>query len=135
MRRIEYFELLSNLYGFKSIFDKKGTEYVLFSNGINAIENVWDKTGFEALENHVHLLDNVKADEFDRLIPVAQNLGQSLLYNLKSNYPSKHFMVYVTVHLHESMIIRFHQKWENEAPYYNSDDFKSPNEKVFLFEN
>ncbi len=135
MRRIEYFELLSNLYDFKSIFDKKGTEYVLFSNGINAIENVWDKTGFEALENHVHLLDNVKADEFNRLIPVAQNLGQSLLYNLKSNYPSKHFMVYVTIHLHDSMIIRFHQKWDNEAPYCNPDDFNSPNEKAFLFEN
>ena len=32
------------------------------------------------------------------------------------------------------MIIRFHQKWENEPPYYNSDSFTSEYEKVIKIE-
>lgn len=57
-----------------------------------------------------------------------------MLNCLKWNYPEKQFMVYVSLRMYDSMIIRFHQKWENEEPYCNPHDFTSENEKVFLFE-
>jgi len=133
--RIDYYEMISKLFEFKIITDENGTEYVLFSYCMNSITNITDKTAFEALENHTHLLYNLTKEEFDRLIPVAQNLGKSLLNNLICNFPERHFTVYVTIQVNDSMIIRFHQKWENEPPYYNPADFNSPTERVFAFEN
>lgn len=136
MKRIEYFELLSNLFDFKTIADENSNEYVVFNNSqFNSIQNIKDKTEFESSENHIHLLSNIKNDEFDMLIPIAQNLGKALLNNLKIQYPQKRFIVYVSIHLHDSMVIRFHQKWENEEPYCYPSEFKNPSEKVFSFEN
>jgi len=146
MKRIDYYEMISKLFEFKTIRDENGTEYVLFSYCLDSMDipdktvcinsaNIPDKTAFEALENHTHLLDNLTKEEFERLIPVAQNLGKSLLNNLICNFPEKHFIVYVSIQVHDSMIIRFHQKWENEPPYYNPADFNSPTERVCAFEN
>ena len=135
MKRIEYFELFSNLSEFKSIFDCDGNEFVVFKqSNCNNLKDIRDKTGFEASENHIHLLNNIKSDEFDKLIPIAQNLGKALLSNLKYYFPQKHFMVFVSLHLHDSMIIRFHQKWESEEPSCNPTEFTNPKEKVFMFE-
>ena len=58
----------------------------------------------------------------------------ALLSSLKSYYPQKSFVVYVSINLHDSFIIRFHQKWDDEEPYYYPADFTSPNEKVYSFE-
>lgn len=135
MKRIEYYELMTGLFCFKTIEDKLGNEYVLFAQSrVDSVENITDRTEFEALENHIHLIDNVKKDEFERLIPVAKTLGGTLLTCLKAQYPEKNFVVYVSLHLRDSMIIRFHQKWENEVPYYNPANFQSEGEKVFAFE-
>lgn len=135
MKRIEYFELLTGLFNFKTVSDEIGNEFVLFSQNNNGpIGNIRDKTEFEAMENHVHLLDNIKRDEFDKLISIAENLGKALLNSLKSQYPQKYFMVFVSIHLHDSMIIRFHQKWDGEESYCNPSEFTSPREKVLSFE-
>ena len=70
MKRIEYFELIANLFSFKAEKDEHGNEYVIFSQSDDRpIRNIKDKTEFEALENHVHLLENVKKDEFEQLTP------------------------------------------------------------------
>ena len=93
MKRIEYFKLIADLFVFKTISDEKGNEYVLLStNEYNSIENIEDKTAFEAIENHVHLLDRIKKEEFESLIPIAKNLGQALTSNLKIQFPTKKFM-------------------------------------------
>ncbi len=135
MKRIEYYEQIVELFKFKTILDKQGTEFVVFAqSSYDSVRNVKDKTEFEAFENHVHLVDNLKKGEFDRFVPIAEVLGQTLLKCLKWHYPNKHFMVYVSLHLNDSVIIRFHQKWEDEEPYCNVDDFKSKKEKVFVFE-
>lgn len=134
MKRVEYFELISYMSEFKTITTQCGEEMVFFKNAIiQDIDLVDDKTEFESSENHIHLLNNVKRHEFDALIPVAQNLGKLLLGNLKYYYPSKQFMVFVSLKLNDSMIIRFHQVWENEEPYCNPEEYVKDNERVFMF--
>ncbi len=136
MKRIHYFSLISDLFQFKIITDEQENEYVIFAKSqLNHIENIIDKTEFEAIENHIHLLDNLKKDEYENLIPTAKALGQTLLNSLKHYFPHKHFFVFVTLQVNDSMIIRFHQKWENEMPYYNPSDFISKKEMIFSFES
>jgi hypothetical protein len=136
MKRLDYFSLIAGLFHFKNILDEKGNEYVFFTHRRNEpINNVYDRTEFEAQENHIHLLDRVKKEEFSKLFPIAEKLGNALLNALKFNYPSKNFIVFITIDLYDSFIIRFHQKWEGENPYYNPADFNSPNTSVFMFKS
>ncbi len=135
MKKIEFFELIADLFKFKSIFDEVKNEYVVFEySTLNSISERTDKTEFEAIENHVHLFDHVKKEEFERFIKIAPSLGKTVLCMLKSHYPEKNFVVYVSIKLHDSMILRFHQKWEGERSYYNPSEFSLPNERVFSFE-
>lgn len=135
MKLIDYFVLWSDLYEYKTIHDDYGHEFVVFKKTIlDDIQRVNDKTEFEAVENHVHLFDNIRKDEFEVLNSISEAFGKSILHSLKYCYPQKQFIVYVTLLLHGSMIIRFHQKWSGEELYFNPADFTTPNEKVFLFE-
>lgn len=134
MRRIEYFELFAGLFQYKTIYDDKGNEYVLFAdNPINSVENVQDHTAFEALENHVHLICNMQKGEFQKSLEIAKKIGTALSNNLHTCYPDKSFFVFISCRQKDDMIIRFHQTWENEAPYYNPSDFINENEKVYMF--
>ena len=136
MKRIEYLKLLSNLFEYKIIKDKFNNEYVVLKENIfTHIDNISDKTAFEAIENHIHLIDNITKEEFKILPDIAESIGKAVLCNLKVSYPQKHFVIFVSISLSGSMIIRFHQKWENEDYYYNVADFDSSNEKVFMFED
>ncbi len=136
MKRLDYFSLLAGLFYFEMVSDEKGNEYIFFLNSSNEpVNNVIDKTEFEASENHVHLLDRINKDEFTKLFPIAEKLGNALLNALSFNYPNKNFIVFVTIELHDSFIVRFHQKWDDEEPYYNPSDFTSPYTKVFMFES
>lgn len=112
LKKTEYLTQIAGLFRFKTITDDRGNEFVLFADSsVDRMEYVQDKTAFEAAENHVHLIDRIGKKEFDKLIPVAETLGQVLLNSLKFRYPQKQFVVYVSLCLHDSMIIRFHQKW------------------------
>lgn len=134
MNRIFFLKTFLDLFEFKIIEDENGNEYVVFSkSGIKSIKSVMDKTEFEAIENHVHLYDNINLTEFEELKHIANKLGKLLLCNLKQQFPKKNFTVYVTISLHESMIIRFHQNWKDELPYYDPDSYNSDIEKVFMF--
>ena len=135
MTRIEYLKIIASLFNYKTVIDNQNNEFVLLkSSPINKIQDVTDKTEFEANENHVHLVNHVRKNELFQIINIADNLGNAVLSSLKYYYPNKHFMVYVTVRLYDSLIVRFHQKWSNEEPYYNPSDFIFQNEKVFLYE-
>ena len=133
--RLNHFQALAGLFAFKTILDEKGNEYVVYLD--SAVENltgIEDKTVFEALENHVHLLDNIKPKEFEPLISIGSDLGKALLASLKFKYPDKRFFVYVTINS-DSFIIRFHQRWEGESPYINPDDFMNhKTEKIIRFQ-
>ena len=135
MRRIDALFFLQQLDKFKIIKDENGFEFVLFeSNALNSITGVKDKTEFEAIENHLHLLENISSKEFKNLLPIAESIGNMLLCCLKQNFPDKDFVVFVSIRIRDSLIIRFHQKWKNEAAYYNPNDYLDSNEKVFVFE-
>ena len=129
MKKIELFEMIAGLFDFKTVRDEADNEYVLYAGSplySAGGMNITDRTGFEAVANHVHLADNVKNDEFERWIRVGDVLGRLLADRLKGQFPQKKFVVFVTVSLHDSVIVRFHQKWAGEPPYY---DVSCPCEK------
>ena len=72
--------------------------------------------------------------EFERLVPVAKSLGQAVSNCLKIRFSDKQFYVCASLRMRDSMIIRFHQKWENEEPYYVPVDEDLETEKLFVFE-
>ena len=43
--------------------------------------------------------------------------------NLKINFPNKKFHIYLDCDFFDHVIIRFHQHWEDELPYYNVREF------------
>ncbi len=133
--KLDLLKELSNIFSFKTVSDKDGNEYVLFTySNINKIDfEIDDKIQFEAVENHVHLSDNIKKKDFDKAVEIGRILGETLLNALKEKYPDKEFCVFVTVDVGDSMIIRFHQVWENEPVYYNPDDFNSDKTKILMF--
>lgn len=135
MKKIELLRDFSEMFDFKIVTDENGNEYVIYANSV--LDEIGsepeDKTQFEAVENHIHLIDNVKQSDFDKLIEVGRILGETQLSALKSKYPDKEFCVFVTVDIGESMIIRFHQIWDNEPVYYNPDDFNSDKTRVLMF--
>ncbi len=137
MTRIELLERISELFDYKLVTDNQNNEYVLLKSSLFDIvdSKIIDKTEFEALETHVHIIDNVKKSEFCQIAGIADSLGNAILSNLKNHYPDKQFRVYVSVKINGSLIVRFHQKWLGEMPYYNPEDFNSSNEKVYLYES
>lgn len=136
VNRLKNFQTLTGLFTFKILTDEKGNEYILYrSSTIEDLTGIEDKTAFEALENHVHLLDNIKRKEFKPLSAIGSDLAKALLASLKYNFPDKKFVVYVTVHIGEDFIIRFHQQWEGEPIYMNPDDFNSKKDvKVIMLQ-
>ena len=136
MRRTDLLSFLFGFDKFKIIKDEHETEYVVFRNSkVKGLREIYDKTAFEAVENHIYILDDISPKEFKVLFPIAKSLGNMLLCCLKQSFPNKNFIVFVTLCVHDSFIIRFHQKWKDEIPYYNPDDFENQGEKGFMFES
>ena len=137
MSRVELLSKISSLFEYKIISSFEGDEFVLLrSSTIESIDfPIDDKTAFEALENHVHIMDHIRKSEMTELVNASKVLGMSILSLLKTNYPEKDFYVFVSIKQGDSLIIRFHQKWVHEKPYYNVCDFKDLNEIVLMFKS
>lgn len=135
MRQIELLHSISKLFDFKVIKDKDGNEYVVYSKSlINYIDStVEDKTAFEAVENHEHISANIKKSDFDDACYIGKTLGKAMLSSLKHTFPDKKFIVFVDIHFDE-IIIRFHQKWDNESVYYDINADYGKESKLFAFE-
>ena len=133
-KRLPLLMTFISLFHFKTVFDEFGNEYVLYeSNPIHIIPHITDHVQFEASENHVHVLEHISRQEFASVDEFANDFMQLLLNSLLRCFPNKVFAVYLTVRLHDSMIIRFHQLWKDEPLFCNPDDFVfSKNEKVFM---
>ena len=126
-------DFIVGLLEFKTIKDIQNNEYVLFKNNpLNCIDCIEDKTQFEAIENHVHICDKVNIKQYGYLKKLGNSLGKILLHALKVTYPEKDFIVYVTLTINDSMIIRFHQIWENELLYYEKTN-NSSKELIMTF--
>ena len=131
MDRIEWLERLTEAYRFKEVASEDGYTYILReSYEQEKVGKIEDKTAFEAVENHVHLLDRVKLKEYKKLEKIAPTLCTTLLASLKYQYPSRSFSAYVTITLHDSMILRFHQNWDGEPPYYD-ENMQYPQTSLF----
>lgn len=68
-----------------------GVEFVLLAD--NEIDNnyenqiVNDHTAFEAIQNHVHLLNNLNRNEFQKACQLGEQLAELVFHNLKFNFP------------------------------------------------
>ena len=51
--------------------------------------SVKDKTAYEAVNNHVHLLDDISDEEFSKLAVDAPILCRLIYNNIKAQYPQK----------------------------------------------
>ena len=130
MNPVEILDSITSLFEFGTQKDADGNEYVFYDflcsseimsppdppGGAN------DRTGREALQNHIHIIDKPKKCDFDSLCRSGEKLGKMMLAKLKYDFPDKKFCVFVTIQTDETMIIRFHQQWEGEKPYYDSDN-------------
>ena len=131
----EILEAISELFRFKTVYDENRNEYVVFANSqVEDIINIEDRTQFEAVENHVHLLENIGKSQLPRVKKIADSLGNALINSLHGAYPDKRFSVFATYGAGNDLTIRFHQKWDNEPPYFDPENFAEPDETVVLFE-
>lgn len=103
--------------------DPSGTEFVLLDTGgtpdtapLSRI--VEDRTGYEALLNHVHLFSGpLPPEQLAEAREMAPAAARSLRDALARTFPAKRFAVFLTVNP-EDIILRFHQLWPGEVPYY-----------------
>ena len=105
---------------FYTIKDEKNNEYIFLKDGksIKKISQIDDRTAYEAFINHFHIFDRVKKEQFDDAIRFGKATAKNLFKSLCHAFPNKKFVVYLISDRNDSTIIRFHQLWENEIPYY-----------------
>lgn len=135
MNKLSLYNELVDIFEFKIIHDNMGNELVIYKNSSSTIFEgtiIEDKTAFEALDSHFHLIDNIRRYDKKILVEFGEKIGKIMIERLSFHFPNKHFVVFVTIT--DSMIIRFHQKWENE-PYYYSDENLDKNEYMISFES
>ena len=90
-------------------WDPSGAEFVLLDTDDDLLppsRAVEDRTGYEAVLNHVHL--------FSGPLP-PEELAE--VRALEQTFPGKRFAVFLTLNP-EDGILRFHQLWPGEVPYY-----------------
>ncbi len=112
---------LKPLLNTELVKDAEGNEFVLpvgvIQHPIN--EAIKDKTGFEGFNTHTHLTKKVKSERLIVLKETAIETAEILKKDLTCKYPQKNFIIYITITIGGSMIIRFHQQWDGEQPYYD----------------
>ena len=102
--------------------DPSGAEFVLLDTGdapdsSPLSRTVEDRTGYEALLNHVHLFSGpLPPEQLAEARETALAAARSLRDALARTFPAKRFAVFLTVNA-EGGILRFHQLWPGEAPY------------------
>lgn len=148
MKPVEFLDSITSLFEFQTKKDTAGNEYVFYNffdasfldepdtlpNPEEGTVSGMDRTALEAVDNHIHIVDKPKCKDFEKLCVAGEKLGKMMLAKLKFDFPDKKFCVFVTIQTDETMIIRFHQQWEGESPYYNPEDFKDIDDvKLFSF--
>lgn len=142
MNRKKWFQLISFLLEppFYTVRDTKGNEYVLLQQNEKRMKakylaSIEDKTVFEACENHIHLFLTITKEEMEGMKSLASALGVFIMEKLYQAYPEKTFVVYTSLGLGESLILRFHQRWEGETDCFDLSEDKAAAEKyLFKFE-
>lgn len=113
---------------FYTIKDLENNEYVFLRTNddeIKTLKTVTDKTQLEAYENHIHLFGKLKKKYQSKALKISQLITENLVNELRWRYPDKKFLVYLDCDFGDHIIIRFHQIWKNEVPYYNVNEFST----------
>ena len=103
--------------------DPSGAEFVLLDTGDAPDSSplsriVEDRTGYEALLNHVYLFSGpIPPQRMAKAQTMALTAARNLRDTLGRTFPGKRFAVFLTLNS-EDGILRFHQLWPGEAPYY-----------------
>ena len=138
MKPAEFLDSITSLFEFRTIKDTAGNEYVFYRffdtsfleesdilpNPEERTIKGMDRTALEAVDNHIHIVDNPKRKDFEKLCVAGEKLGKMMLAKLKYDFPDKKFCVFVTIEIDETMTIRFHQQWDGESYYFNPEDYK-----------
>ena len=118
-------QLLPVLYPkFYTASDPAGNELVFLCTDqappVSVFQDVVpDRTACEAVENHVHLLDGpIRKRDMPAARCFSTAVAEHLFQALTCAYPDKTFLVFLTLHA-DGAIIRFHQCWPGEPPYYD----------------
>lgn len=101
--------------------DPSGAEFVLLDTGDDLpapSQAVEDRTGYEAVLNHIHLFsDPLPPEELAEVRKQSLAAAQDLRDTLRRTFTDKRFAVFLTLNP-EDGILRFHQLWPGEVPYY-----------------
>jgi len=106
---------------FYTCHDASKNELVFLDIGESKILNidVLDKTQCEALVNHYHLFEKMGERNYEKIIEIGRAIANNLYDSLLRSFPSKLFVIYLEVSTKNSTILRFHQIWEGELPYFD----------------
>ena len=129
-----FFELENIIFPkFYTVADSDNNEYVFLQNGekIKTLSHVQDKTQLEAYENHFHIFGKIQQKYKKQALKAAELITENLIKQLTSQFPDKKFHVYLSCDIKDHVIIRFHQHWNDEHPYYDVNEF--PEIKEFVF--
>ena len=127
---------LAKLFDYERIFGAYDTDLVVLrENDIDEITFVIDdKTEFEADYNHVCVAEEIDERDFAVLARYLPKIGEALLKCLEHDFPDKKFVVFALIRLHDKAVIRFHQLFEGEKPYYDRSQFVGdPTVRLFEF--
>lgn len=112
----------------------EGIEYILIDKSAN--KNIFgDKTKFEALVNHIHILNSDICFCREYLKSKIDELGLYVLNKLVAQFPQHKFIVYIELDNKNEVIFRFHQQWEEEPYYYDIKDLNFKNTTIKYFKN
>jgi len=128
MTRIDLLTKLSPIIfpQFYSLKDIEGNELILLDTGNKEIslgKEKIDKTQMESYLNHFHIWDNFRACDEIPIKEFCECIARNLLEKLVHKYDNKKFSVFLEVNSRESIVIRFHQLWDKEPKYYDTDYF------------
>ena len=122
---------------FCTVKDPAGNEFVRLDEGSipQDPENVVrDRTQYEAVWNHVHLAEGRIKNNREQLKIWGTAVAENLVKTLRETYPEKRFLVFLTIN-NEGMILRFHQKWKGEPPYYDLSRKYEDDSEIFVFDS
>lgn len=140
MKLIDCLKNCADLFCYKRVVDSQDHEYIFFDDcsvcSTEGLEdcNIQDRTEFEAIQNGVYLLNSVSKSEFLKACHIGKSIAEAICESLKASFPGKEFYVYahIKVSKYDGIIIRFHQKWPGESPYYENE-IDHINEALYIF--
>jgi hypothetical protein len=83
-----------------------------------------DRTGIEALENHIHIIEQFRAAPDRKAAELfGRKMAEAWFAKLRRDFPADRFRVYFTKE--DNPIVRFHRVYQGEAFWLDEDTWKN----------